>query len=191
MWQGAETVSDEPSTPSWNRTEPVRTLTVTARGEGTWNMDIQRVIDITAPREQVWATMADVERWPEWTDSVRSVERLDQTPFRVGSRARVRQPRLPTALWTVTALEPGRSFTWQSIIPGLTSVGVHTVDATGDRTSRVTLSITWSGLLAPVIRLLFGNLSRRYVSMEAQGLKRRCEAAQPSSPSRQTTAELG
>ena len=143
-------------------------------------MDIERVIDIGAPREQVWAVMSDVERWPEWTASVRSVERLDPGPFSVGSRARVRQPRFPAVIWTVTALEPGRSFEWQSAAPGLTTVGVHRVDAAGDHASRVTLALTWSGPLAPVMRLLFGNLSRRYVEMEAQGLKRRCEAAETS-----------
>jgi len=140
-------------------------------------MDIERVIDIAAPREQVWTVMSDVERWPEWTRSVRSVERLDQGPFGVGSRARIRQPRFPVAVWTVTALEPGRSFEWRSSAPGLLSIGSHRVDTTGENVSRVTLSLTWSGVLAPVVRLLFGGLSRRYVGMEAQGLKRRCEAA--------------
>ena len=143
-------------------------------------MDIERVIDIAATAEQVWAALADVERWPEWTASVTSVERLDQTPFGVGSRVRVHQPRLPAATWTVTALEPGRSFEWRSAVPGLLSVAGHRVEATGERASRVTLSVTWSGPLAPVVRLLWGNLSRRYVEMEAQGLKRRCEASPAS-----------
>jgi hypothetical protein len=77
----------------------------------------------------------------------------------------------------VTALEPGRSFEWQSPAPGLLSVGGHRVDVVGEHASRVTLSLTWSGPLAPVMRLLFGKLSRRYVQMEAQGLKRRSEGA--------------
>lgn len=140
-------------------------------------MDIERVIEVAAPRERVWAVMADVARWPEWTASVTSVERLDAAPFGVGSRARVRQPRLPTAIWTVAEFEPGRFFAWRAVTPGLTSVGGHRVEAAGEQAVRVTLSITWRGPLAPVIRLLWGRLSRRYVEMEAQGLKRRCEEA--------------
>ena len=138
-------------------------------------MDIERVIDIATPQARVWAIMSDVERWPEWTRSVTKVERLNRGPLRVGSRARVRQPRFPPAIWTVTALEPGRFFEWRSPAPGLLSVGGHRVDAVGEQASRATLSITWSGPLAPAIRLLFGKLSQRYVQMEAQGLKRRSE----------------
>ena len=144
--------------------------------------DIERVIEIAAPQEQVWAAMSDVACWPEWTASVTEVERLDHGPFGVGSRARVRQPRLPTAVWTVSEFGPGHAFEWRSRAPGLLSVADHRVDVAGDHASRVTLSITWSGPLAPVVRLLFGGLSRRYVEMEAQGLKRRCEAVQASSP---------
>lgn len=150
----------------------------TAEGVG-WvarGVTIERVIEIAAPPERVWAVMSDVARWPEWTASVTSVERLDDGPFGVGSRARVRQPRLPVAIWKVTAMEAGCYFEWQSAAPGLLSVGRHRVEVAGDGAARVMLSITWSGVLAPVVGWLFGKLSRRYVAMEAQGLKRRCES---------------
>jgi uncharacterized membrane protein len=142
-------------------------------------MDIERTIEIAAAPEQVWSVIADVERWPEWTASVRSVELLDEGRFEVGSRARIRQPRLPVAVWTVTALEPGHSFEWRNVGPGLKSVGAHQVEATASGGSRVTLSLGWSGPLAPLMRVLYGKLARRYVGMEAQGLKQRCEAPSP------------
>lgn len=30
--------------------------------------------DIPAPRDEVWEVLADVERWPEWTPTVRRLE---------------------------------------------------------------------------------------------------------------------
>jgi uncharacterized membrane protein len=138
-------------------------------------MDIERTIDIAAPREKVWTVMTNVERWSEWTASVTSVERLDVGPLDIGSRARIRQPRLPAVVWTVTTAETGRYFEWQNVRPGLKSVAGHRVETLASNGTRVTLSFGWSGLLAPVIRLLYGRLSGRYVEMEAQGLKRRCE----------------
>jgi hypothetical protein len=120
--------------------------------------------------------MIDVERWPAWTPSVSKVERMDSGEFRVGSRARVTQPKLPTAVWEVSRLEPGREFQWQNRSPLLHSVGGHRVEPEGAG-SKVTLWIEQTGLLAPVLALFYKGLTRRYVAMEAEGLKLRCEAS--------------
>ena len=84
--------------------------------------------------------MTDVERWPEWTQSVTHAERLSPPPFKVGSRARIKQPRLKDAVWTVTALEPLAGFTWEAGRPGLTSIASHRIEqraaGTTDRHAR-------------------------------------------------------
>jgi len=139
-------------------------------------MIIQQTVDIAAPPQRVWDVMIDVERWPEWTSSVTSVEVLDGGPLRVGSRARIRQPRLAAAVWTVTTIEPGRYFEWRSVLPGLTSIGGHRIEILRAERCRVVLSVEWKGVLAPLIHLIYGELSRRYVTTEAEGLKRRAEA---------------
>ena len=68
--------------------------------------------DIAAPAERVWEVMIDTNRWHEWTPSITSVKRLSDAPIAVGSRVLIRQPKIPPASWTVTAIEPGASFTW-------------------------------------------------------------------------------
>ena len=68
-------------------------------------------IDINAPAERVWSVMSDIDRWHEWTPSITSVKRLGDGAFAVGTRVRIRQPGLPPAVWKLTAIEPGQSFT--------------------------------------------------------------------------------
>src|SRR5260370_41068534 len=78
-------------------------------------LQISQTIDINAPPERVWAVMTEVERWPDWTESMKSVERLEEGPPALGSTANLRTRRPPTAtLWTVTELTPERSFSWES-----------------------------------------------------------------------------
>ena len=139
-------------------------------------MAIERTIDISASPDRIWDVMSDVARWPDWTPTVTSVELLDPGPLRVGMRARIRQPRLPVAVWTVTAVDPGRGFTWKSVNPGVTAVADHLIDVRGtSSTSKVTLRLVWTGWMAWLIRLALGRLSRQYVQTEAESLKRFCE----------------
>ena len=74
-------------------------------------------IRINASPDVIWETLADVERWPEWTRSVRAVELLDST-LAVGHRVRIRQPKLPSLVWTISEVEPGVSFSWRSAPAG-------------------------------------------------------------------------
>src|ERR1700753_3558426 len=89
---------------------------------------------VDAPAGTVWKLFTDLERWPELTASITELRRTDTGPLRVGSEAVVRQPRLPPARWRVTELEPGRSFTWETSAPGVTTAGGHEVTSDGQRT---------------------------------------------------------
>jgi uncharacterized membrane protein len=132
--------------------------------------------EIFAPAERTWQVMSDVERWPEWTPSVTSVTLLDGPgrPLAVGSRAVIRQPKFPPALWKVTEIEPGRRFTWVSVAPGLRVAARHSVEST-DKGSRGTLSLEMQGLLGGVWGRLTKGITERYLALEAKGLKARSE----------------
>ena len=137
-------------------------------------MEFQISVDIGAPPDVVWAVMEDGERWHEWTPSVRSIRILDK-PLRVGSRALIRQPRFPPAMWTVIALEPGRGFTWKSGLPGMWVHAHHTVEPIAAGT-RATLRLSYEGALARLVGRLTRGITNRYLEFEARGLKKRSEA---------------
>ncbi|URN00093.1 SRPBCC family protein [Actinomadura madurae] len=138
-------------------------------------MHFEISVDIDAAPDTVWRILTDVERWPDMTDSVDRVEILDK-PFALSSRARVHQPKLPAAIWTVTDFTENENFTWESRSPGVRTTAGHAVLRTPTGTTTVRLTIDQTGPLAPAIALVTARLTRRYVTMEANGLKAKAEA---------------
>jgi uncharacterized membrane protein len=132
-------------------------------------------VNIDAPPEKVFAVLCDVERWPEWTPTMTSVQRLDQGPFAVGSSAQIRQPKLRPTVWKVTELK-AQNFTWVASAPGLRMKAGHAVQRLGFG-SRVELSFEISGFMSPVVSLVYGGLIEKYVATESQKLKERVESA--------------
>lgn len=133
-------------------------------------------VDIDATPERVWEVMSDVERWPEWTETVTTVTRLDDDSLGLGSRVKVEQPKLPATEYVVTEFDPGQSFTWVATGPGVRTTARHRIDQRGYSRSRVRLSVEQSGLLGEVMgRLFFKRLTDRYLATEAAGLKTRSE----------------
>ena len=135
---------------------------------------VEQTIDINAPPERVWAVMTDVEKWPEWTESMKSVKRLEEGPFGLGSTARLRIRRAPTGVFKVTQFTEGRSFTWENKSFGILGVASHVIEPDGAG-SKVTLSVTFSGPMATLFKWMIVPPSRENVRMEAEGLKRRSE----------------
>jgi hypothetical protein len=148
-------------------------------------------VEISASPEAVWAVLTDVQGWRKWTASVELIRILSPAggsapseptrSFGVDSEAWVKQPKLPGARWRVTVFEPASSFTWQSQAPGVRSVAAHLLyphprGAADPQGTQVTFELRQNGPLAPLAGLLLGRLARRYLAMEAAGLKAYCEA---------------
>ena len=140
-------------------------------------MQEERTAQISAPPEGVWAIMVDIERWPEWTESIRSAELLSAAGLGFGSEVRLGVKGSPAkSLWRVTEFTPARSFTWESTSVGVHTVATHIIEPDGDGT-KVTLIVEISGLLATILSPVFRSVSKRNLEMEAEGLKRRAEAS--------------
>lgn len=140
-------------------------------------------IDIGASLSRVWEVVVDVESWPQWTVSINSAKRLDDGPLRVGSSARIEQPKLRPMVWTVSELVPEKSFTWAGRVPGLVITGKHTLTALDDGRVRLDLDAEGSGPLAFFADVLTGRRVRHYVSLEAAGMKAAAESKAESESS--------
>jgi uncharacterized membrane protein len=136
---------------------------------------IEAVIEVNAPAQRVFAILCDVERWPEWTATMQSIQRLDAGIFKVGSQARVVQPKIKPTVWTVTDLQLDRNFSWITKTAGLRMEAGHVIEAQTFG-CRVTLTYRSSGFFSPLVGLLYGKLIAGYLHTEAQGLKKRSEA---------------
>jgi len=139
-------------------------------------MRFETEVEIDASRDRVRDALIDVERWPQWTESINEVT-LEGGRLVVGARARIRQPRMPLLVWVVTRLQAGKAFDWQTSSAGVTTTGIHELEPLGDDRTLLRLSVEQSGVLSGLIGVLTGSRTRRYIELEARGLKCAAEAA--------------
>ncbi|GAA0725567.1 SRPBCC family protein [Dactylosporangium roseum] len=138
-------------------------------------VDFRETVRIAAPAAVVNDVVQAVEAWPTWTASVSTVDRDGSGPLTVGEIVTVRQPKLPPSTWTVTKAG-GTGFEWVSRSPGIRNVAGHWITDHDDGTCEVELTLSFAGPLARVTTLLYGGLIRRYVHLEAEGLRAASES---------------
>jgi len=139
-------------------------------------MHVEHRLDINAAPDRVYSIISDVEKWPEITKSVNSVQLLTPGPLAVGSEARISQPKFGTRVWRVTAVEPGKSFTWETSGGGARMVATHAVTPR-DGGSTLALIMDSTGLAVTLFGWMMVGTGRRFMEMEAAGVKRRAEAS--------------
>ena len=147
-----------------------------ALGLDVVTIEYEETILIQAPPEKVWAVYTDVEKWPEWTPSMKHIERLDEGPLALGKQARVSAEGAPTSVFTVTEHTEGRSFIWSTTTRGIKAEAYHIVEPDGAGT-KATLGVRMSGLMATIFAPMIRRTATRNVHTEAEGLKQRCEAS--------------
>jgi len=140
-------------------------------------MRFEKSIEIDAPPERVWQVLSDLEAWPQRIETVDTAELLTPAPITTGSRVRLKQPKLPEGIWDVTVWDAPSYFEWTQKTSGVTSVAGHRVDPLGQGRARLTLTLEMRGLLIPIIGLFYRDLTNRYMTLEAEGMKRAAESA--------------
>ena len=139
-------------------------------------MRFEHSIDIDAGQQQVWDVVTDIESWPERIETVDEVEALTPAPIGVGSRFRLKQPKLPEGTWEVTAWDAPTFFVWRQKASGVTSVAGHRVEALDEGRSCLTVTLEMRGLLVPIFGRFYRDLTNRYIGLEAEGMKRAAES---------------
>ncbi len=135
-------------------------------------------VEIDAPASVVWDVFSDVERWPEWTASVTRLVAIDGPDVAVGKRFEIKQPRMPRLVWEVTDVVPGTSWTWVQRSPGASTVARHDVVAKTDGHTLVRQQLDQRGPVGALVGRLMRGMTKRYLELEAQGLKARSEQRQ-------------
>lgn len=135
---------------------------------------IEDTIHIEAPKKLIWKVIEDIELWPQWAPTITTVQRLDDRPFGLGSKARIKQPGQPESIWTVIEYVREECFAWETKRFGLAMTAIHQLKQKGSGTLS-TLQINATGFLAVVLRLVLKFAIRRALMQENKGLKNRCE----------------
>ena len=139
-------------------------------------MHLEQSIEIAAPTSTVWEIITDVARWPEWTPTFKAIEVLDGGSFATGMRARITQPAIPKATWTVTEVRPGEGFVWTTKNLGMSMRADHQIVPT-PAGCRVTLVLDLTGFAARLLAPVMAPALRKALRQESAGLKRRAEGA--------------
>jgi uncharacterized membrane protein len=132
-------------------------------------------VEIDAPPHLVWDVFSDVEHWPDWTASVTSLVGLDAATRAVGRRFAIKQPGMSKLVWKVTEIEPGRSWTWVQSSPGVRVAARHDVIAQPGGRTLVRQRLDQRGVLGALVGRLMVKKTKRFLDLEAQGLKARSE----------------
>ncbi|MGA7051542.1 MAG: SRPBCC family protein [Mycobacterium sp.] len=132
-------------------------------------------VEIDAPAQLVWEVFSDVEHWPDWTASVTSLLAHDGAGLDVGKRFTIKQPGMQKLVWKVTEIDPGSSWTWVQRSPGVLVTARHWVIARPGGRTLVRQQLDQRGVLGALVGRLIAKKTKRFLELEAQGLKARSE----------------
>jgi hypothetical protein len=131
--------------------------------------------EITADAESVWAVVADVDGWPAW-DPHEQDARLDG-PFAPGTTGWSKPNGGPATDWTITEVDPLRSWASECGLPGGKIAGRNTFEPRAGGKLRCVKTVRVYGPLAPLFRFYFGrrmraDMLKTFAALEREAARR-------------------
>ncbi|WP_428276100.1 SRPBCC domain-containing protein [Candidatus Palauibacter sp.] len=134
-------------------------------------------VEIDAPIERAWEVLTDFERYGEWNPFTPSVA----TDFEIGSPVELYVRMGPWRLKQIErieAVEPPHLIAWSTTMGHrflICALREQRLEAVGNGRCRYRTTDDFSGLLIPLVMLLFGGFVRRGFNDVARELKARAE----------------
>lgn len=144
-------------------------------------------VEIDAPVEIVWQVLVDFDSYPRWnlfTPSIACDGKLG-SPVVMSVRFAGAKPMTQTEILNV--FEPPRRLAWGMHMGSpllLVANRYQTLEALGPERTRYRSIDYVSGLLAPLVRALYGEAMRAGFALAGEGLKREAERRQRAAMSR-------
>ena len=113
-------------------------------------MRFESSIDINAPVEEIWALIDKLEQWPQWTPSIKKIERVSKGPLTAGSQLSVTAKvsgLTITLLMTITEFVPERNVVMKGKALGTNLTRFYNLEPL-DGKAKVTIGGEVSGALA-------------------------------------------
>jgi|ERR1022692_405527 hypothetical protein len=130
----------------------------------------------SAPPSAFFARWADMATWPEWNTDTDWV-RLDG-PFAAGATGVLKPRGGPKVKFVVGTLEPGREFTDISLLAGARLTFRHLTEAMPGGGTVVRVTVTMTGPLAWLWKLILGKGLKASLQPDLDGLAAAAEAAE-------------
>jgi uncharacterized membrane protein len=124
---------------------------------------VRRSFEVVAPVDDAWRRLAEVERWPEWAPHIRSVTVSPSGPLGPSSSGVLHVRRLGRTRFRMSAWEPPRRWEWAGSLPGVRVTYDHRFEASGDKATTMTWTVSLDGSLAWLIRPVFSRVYGRNV----------------------------
>lgn len=144
----------------------------TLMAEGT-DKAFSHTVTTTAPPEAIWALWSDARTWKDWDTGLKDAA-LDGV-FDVGARGTIKPLSGGSANFEITAVDPGRSYTFETALPGAKLVITRTIVSTAPTTFRH--DVAFKGATAGVMAGQMGAGFRADLPVAMDKLARLAETA--------------